>query len=152
MILYLDASALVKRYLVEAGSAEVNSAVAAADLTGTGIISRAEVSVALAKAVRMNALTRDEAEACLALFRSQWADLVRIRVTETLASRAGSLAWEFNLRGYDAVHLAAAAQWQDAMEKPVTLATFDKPLWLAAQQLGMAPFPYDLQPFLARAP
>lgn len=151
MILYLDASALVKRYIVEAGSVEVNDAVVAADSTGTGIISRAEVAAALAKAVRMNALTKDEAEASLTLFRSQWADLVRIRATEALVSRADSLAWEFNLRGYDAVHLAAAILWQDSMGKPVTLATFDKPLWLAAQRIGLLPLPGNLQPFLARS-
>lgn len=151
MILYLDASALVKRYLVEAGSVEVNEAIAAADSTGTGIISRAEVAAAFAKAVRMNALTRDEAENSLILFRSQWSDIVRIRATEALVSRADSLAWEFNLRGYDAVHLASADLWQDLMGKSVTLATFDKPLWLAAQQLGLLPFPSNLQPFLARS-
>ncbi len=151
MILYLDASALVKRYVVEPGSVEVNEVVAAANSTGTGIISRAEVAAALAKAARIGALTREEAEASLLLFRSQWADLVRIRATEALVSRADSFAWEFNLRGYDAVHLAAAALWQDSMGKPVTLATFDRLLWLAAQRLGLVPFPSDLQPFLAKS-
>lgn len=151
MILYLDASALVKRYVVEPGSTEVNEIVVAADSTGTGIISRAEVAAALAKAARMGALTKDEAEASLILFRSQWADLVRIRATEALVSRADTLAWEFNLRGYDAVHLAAAVLWQDSMGRAVTFATFDKLLWLAAQQLGLLLFPSDLQPFLAKS-
>lgn len=35
MILYLDASALVKRYIAEAGSAEVGEAIAKAEMVGT---------------------------------------------------------------------------------------------------------------------
>ena len=149
MILYLDASALVKRYVVEIGSTEVGATIAAAELTGTVIVSRAEVVAALAKAVRMRAVTQEDAEASRRLFTGQWADFVRIRVTETLIARADSLAWEYNLRGYDAVHLAAAALWQDGMGSPVTIATFDKALWQASRQVGLQPFPPDLQPFLA---
>ena len=52
MILYLDASALVKRYVAEPGSVEVNEAISRAEVTGTALISRAEVAAALAKAVR----------------------------------------------------------------------------------------------------
>ena len=47
MILYLDASALVKRYVAEPGSTEVNDAIATAEVIGTAIISRAEVAAAL---------------------------------------------------------------------------------------------------------
>ena len=58
MILYLDASALVKRYIAEAGSAEVNRLIAQSDIVGTGIVSRAEVVAAFAKAVRVRLLPR----------------------------------------------------------------------------------------------
>ena len=40
MILFLGASALVKRYVAEAGSAEVGAAISQAALTGTTLISR----------------------------------------------------------------------------------------------------------------
>ena len=59
MILYLDASALVKRYVAEPGSAEVDGAISRAEVIGTVLFSRAEVAAALAKAVRMEALTRE---------------------------------------------------------------------------------------------
>ena len=32
---------------------------------------------------------------------------------EPLAARAGTLAWEHGLRGYDAVHLATALFWRE---------------------------------------
>ncbi len=77
MILYLDASALVKRYIAEAGSAEVGRLIAQTDVVGTSVISRAEVAAALAKAVRVGLLSRDEAGAALQVFRAQWIDLSR---------------------------------------------------------------------------
>lgn len=144
MILYLDASALVKRYVAELGSAEVNEAISKAEMIGTALISRAEVAAALAKAVRMDALTREDALASLQVFRNEWPDLVRVQVTEMVIARADTFAWEHNLRGYDAVHLAAASLWQDAMGEQVTLSTFDRRLWAVIERVGLVPHPADL--------
>ena len=148
MILYLDASALVKRYVAEPGSAEVNEAISKAEVIGTALISRAEVAAALAKAVRMDALTQEDALASLQVFRNEWPDLVRVQVTEIVIARADTLAWEHSLRGYDAVHLAAASLWQDAMSEQVTLSTFDRQLWAAAKRVGLALHPADLPALL----
>lgn len=148
MILYLDASALVKRYVREPGSAEVAEAIAQADLVGTATISRAEVSAALAKAVRTGSLTPEGAQTALQKFRSEWPDLVRLQITEAIVARADILAWEHGLRGYDAVHLAVALFWQDAMGERVTMLTFDRRLWDASAQAGLVPCPADLTEFL----
>ena len=53
MILYLDASALVKRYIDEMGSRADEQAIANADSVGTVLITRAETAAAIAKAFRM---------------------------------------------------------------------------------------------------
>jgi len=148
MILYLDASALVKRYVAEPGSAEVNEAISRAEVTGTALISRAEVAAALAKAVRMDVLTREDASAALQVFRNEWPDLVRVQMTEMVIARADVFAWEYGLRGYDAVHLAAASLWQDALGERVTLATFDRRLWGTAERVGLIPYPADLSALL----
>lgn len=141
MILYLDASALVKRYVAEAGSADVARLIAIADIAGTAVISRAEVSAALAKAARMGLLSRPEAEAALQAFRTQWPDLVRLQLTEVVLAQADALAWEHGLRGYDAVHLATARFWQASLGEPVTLATFDRQLWQASADAGLVTWP-----------
>jgi len=141
VILYLDASALVKRYVAEAGSADVARLIAAADIVGTAVISRAEVSAALAKAARMGLLLRPEAEAALQVFRAQWADLVRLQLTEVVLAQADDLAWEHGLRGYEAIHLAVARFWQASLGEPVTLATFDRQLWQAGADAGLIPWP-----------
>jgi predicted nucleic acid-binding protein len=148
VILYLDASALVKRYVAEVGTAEVSEAVSIAAVTGTAVVSRAEVAAALGKAVRVNALTREEALAALQVFRTDWPDLVRIQVTEMVVARADALAWDHSLRGYDAIQLAAALAWQDALGEQVTLATFDRDLWTVVGSVGLASCPTDLPTML----
>jgi predicted nucleic acid-binding protein len=144
VILYLDASALVKRYVSEAGSADVAHAIASARLLATAVISRAEVTAALAKAVRLGLATRKAAASGLADFDADWPDLIRLDVSEAVVARAASVAWLQGLRGYDAVHLASALQWQDALGEAVTVATYDRELWRGAQSSGLAPWPADM--------
>ncbi|UCG23217.1 MAG: type II toxin-antitoxin system VapC family toxin [Chloroflexota bacterium] len=144
MILYLDASALVKRYVMESGSPAVAEAISSADVVGTSVISRAETVAALAKAVRVKALPHDEAAAAVQLVRADWSKLVRVQATETLIARADVLAWEMGLRGYDAVQLASALTWRDSMEVDVVMGTYDRQLWRAAQSQGLMPFPAQL--------
>jgi len=149
MMLYLDASALVKRYIAEPGTSEVAQAIAGARVVGTSIISRAETAAALARAVRVGMLTREAAASALHVFRGEWPGLVRVQATEMLIAQADALAWELGLRGYDAVHLASALLYKDSMGQEVTVATFDQQLWAAAERSGLIPFPDDLRGMLA---
>ena len=141
MIVYLDASALVKRYVEEAGSDDVASLIDGAAVVGTSIVSRAEVAAALAKASRLQVVTRDEAEAALHAFSGEWMALARVQMTEVLAARAAVAAWEHGLRGYDAVHLATAQFWRDMLGERVTVATFDRQLWDAARSSELGAWP-----------
>lgn len=141
MIVYADASMLVKRYLVEAGSAQVIALLTPPTIMGTAVITRAEVSAALAKAVRLSIVTHAEADKSLADFRHHWPYVLRLRINEAVVKRADELAWEHNLRGYAAVHLAAALSWQAALDEPVTLGTYDQQLWQAGQNAGLAVWP-----------
>ena len=61
-----------------------------------------------------------------------------------MIERASHLAWENGLRGYDATHFAAALIWQEMLETLVTLATYDRELWLTAQKAGMTTWPEGL--------
>ncbi len=141
MILYLDASALLKRYVAEAGSQAVTSLITKANVIATAAISRAEVAAALGKAIRMHVLRRDEAAAALQVVTADWEDLIRFQITEVLVARAATLAWDHGLRGYDAVHLAAAVFWQEMLGEPVVLATFDRQLWHGASITGLIAWP-----------
>lgn len=144
MIVYFDASALVKRYVAEAGSGDVNALIERAAAVGTSVISRAEVSAALAKAARVGVLTRDEAGDALQVFTTEWENLIRLQITESIAARAANLVWEHGLRGYDAVHLATTLSWRDMAGEPIVMATYDKQLWHGAGNAGIIPWPETL--------
>lgn len=77
-------------------------------MNATSIVSRAEVSAALAKAARTGLVTQDVARKAGRSFARDWPDLVRVPITEALVERADTLAWEHGLRGYDAVQLVSA--------------------------------------------
>jgi predicted nucleic acid-binding protein len=144
MIVYLDASALVKRYVAEEGSDEVATLLGRAEVVGTATISRAEVVAALAKAVRLQVVTAEEARHAVEVFSAEWDDIVRIQVTESLISRAAATAWDHVLRGYDAVHLSAALTWQELLGETITIVTYDHQLWKAAKSSGMVVWPEAL--------
>ncbi|MDY7078686.1 MAG: type II toxin-antitoxin system VapC family toxin [Chloroflexota bacterium] len=149
MILYLDASAAVKRYVEESGATEVHRATERAAVTGTVAISFAEICAALARAARTRDLSESGAQAARERFCADWPTYVRIQVTEGLVTQAGELAWQHGLRGYDVIHLAAASVWRTRMAASVTFATFDRALWKAAQAEGFEVLPPDLPELLA---
>ena len=141
MIVYFDSSALVKRYIAEPASAQVEILVAEADIAATSLITRAEVAAALARAVRMNWLTHDVAARALKAFQQHWSVLFRLNIREATIERAEGLAWEQGLRGYDAVHLACALFLNDTLlnnglPAPVVLAS-DGDLLAAALAEGL---------------
>jgi predicted nucleic acid-binding protein len=144
MILYIDTSALVKRYVAETGSEEVNALIEQAETVGSVMLTRVEMASALAKAVRMNWVENEDAENAWQDFLSHWQSFARLPVTPALVERAARLAWEYGLRGYDATHFAAALLWQESFEMPVTLATYDRELWLTGQKAGLMVWPAGL--------
>ena len=100
MILYLDSSALVKLYTRESGSDETTALASRADALGTALIARAEVAAAFSKAVRLKALTREEAGAALEVFRRQWPDLLHVEVSMKPSWRRQiKRAWVIRRRG-----------------------------------------------------
>ncbi len=141
MILYLDASALVKRYIIEPGSDQVNAWIAAADAVVTGLITRTEVAAAICRAGRMQMIDPAEVWQAVGHLRAEWESLERLPVTEATVARGDLLACEYGLRGYEAVHLATAILWQESLGDPVTIATYDTQLRVAAKRMGMAVLP-----------
>ncbi|HEX4960875.1 MAG TPA: type II toxin-antitoxin system VapC family toxin [Thermoanaerobaculia bacterium] len=144
MIFYLDSSSLVKRYVAEPGAPLVERALAVAHVAATATISRVEVVAAFAKGVRFGVTTKEDAESARQLFRVEWPHFVRLRVTEAVMERACDFAWMYGLRGYDSIQLATAANWQESLDMPVAMATFDRNLWKASARAGLEPYPPDL--------
>jgi predicted nucleic acid-binding protein len=141
MNLYLDTSALIKRYVNETGSTEVREWIGSADDKATTLITRAEMSAAINRMLRLRHLSQDDCNVALDEFRADWLDYHRLPVTEPLVDRADAMACEHNLRGYDAIHLAAALTWQELLDLPVTVVTYDRELAEAARASGMVVLP-----------
>ncbi|PYQ19805.1 MAG: VapC toxin family PIN domain ribonuclease [Acidobacteria bacterium] len=107
MILYLDTSSLVKLYVVEPGSDDVQRLVERAELVSTSVVAYAETRAALARRRRERSLAPAGYRRAKAAFEADWPRLLTLEVAEPLARRAGDLAELHRLRGFDALHLAS---------------------------------------------
>jgi predicted nucleic acid-binding protein len=145
MNLYLDTSALIKRYVEESGSEDVLDWMDRADMIGTALITRAEVASAITRIARINNLDSQVSDKALNKFRFEWNNFNRLPSNEELIARADFLACQHGLRGYDAVHLAAALIWQEALMLPVALATYDQELADAGEKSGLQVLPKNLK-------
>lgn len=145
MILYMDTSALIKRYVREDGTDEVISIVERADGVASVTMLQVEMAAALAKSVRQQWVQEETAMQAWRDFLEHWHSFARLSVTVATLERASGLAWEHGLRGYDAIHLTSALSWQDVIDVPVTLATYDRELWSAAQKEGLGVWPEKYQ-------
>jgi predicted nucleic acid-binding protein len=114
LITYLDTSALVKAYVREFGSEEVMQLIRVATVVGTSRLSKAEMAAALAMAARIKYVNAVDAKQAWQEFQANWRTLYKMAVSEIVVNRAASLAWEYGLRGYDAVHLATLL-WQETI-------------------------------------
>lgn len=137
MILFCDTSALVKLYIVEAGSDELKSLVREAEAVTVCRIAWAETHAALSRRAREvpeDTAVIEQAKAALA---TDWPHLVVLEVNQTLVELAGEYADTFALRGYDSIQLAAAFEAGRVSQTPIFFACFDTRLNRAAKVLGM---------------
>ncbi|MGH9057137.1 MAG: type II toxin-antitoxin system VapC family toxin [Acidimicrobiales bacterium] len=127
--LYLDASALVKRYVAEPGSQLVRQTMQRAD---AWFICR----IGFVETVRAVGLTAGEATA--RVVREEWASFGVVEVDQELVENAASLALAHDLRSLDALHLAAALLLP---RTELEMATWDRRLHVAARSEGLAVLP-----------
>jgi predicted nucleic acid-binding protein len=143
MNLYLDASALTKRYLEEDGSSEVVSLLSADHVVGSAAVTLAEVTSAFRRAALGGRVSEEAAslarEACLA----DQGGIVWFNVTRSSVALASTIAWRHALRGFDAIHLSSAMRWADTLGegRGLIFATFDQRLAEAARAEGLAAWP-----------
>jgi predicted nucleic acid-binding protein len=142
---FFDSSAIVKRYLIEVGSAWVFSIadLAAGNEIYLARITFVEVISAVTRKSRGSGLSATGAMKAIADFRHDFAnEYSLIELTPTLIERASDLAETHALRAYDAVQLAAAlqidAERKSAGASPITLVSADGALNTAALAEGLA--------------
>lgn len=116
MILYLDTSALVKLYVEEDGSEDVDAAVKDASRVATSAVAYPEARATLARLERDEDLTPEEHRAAVADLDADWELLGVLDLSRNLARFCGRLARKHGLRGFDAVHLGSAVAVRVASE------------------------------------
>jgi len=141
VILYADTSALIKRYVREAGSEQVVSHFDGYSIIGTAAITQVEMASAMAKAARLGWVDEAEIRTAWQDFSTHWPAYIRMPLSAGTIERAISIAWQRGLRAYDSVHLASALAWRDAAGNEVVFACFDKNLSNAARQEGLQVWP-----------
>ncbi len=143
MILYFDTSALLKLYVDERDSDSVRDLYSQAGFVCTHLIAYVELLAGVAKGGSLGRLSAEQQVQLLAEIDTGWRQLEVVEIDEVLARRAGHLALRHVLRGFDAVHLAAAERVM--AETPGTakfgFVGFDLRMRSAAQTLGMEVLP-----------
>ncbi len=110
MITYVDTSVLIKVIIEETGSDAAAELWEASDVLAVVRIGYVEARAALAAARRGERLTARQLGSAKATLDGLWSQLTVVEVTEGLVDDAAELAEVERLRGYDAVHLAAAME------------------------------------------
>lgn len=137
MTYYVDASALAKRLRREPGHDVAGGVLGAPDGVATSLISYAETCGALARSMA----TRDVIATAVENLDRLWDALHLIPIDAAMARSAGVMAQRHRLRGMDAIHLAAAAEWAASAGAPVTFVSWDREQRDAARAEGFALLP-----------
>lgn len=135
MIAYLDTSALVPLLVAEPSSARCRQVWDQAEAVLTVELSYVEAAAALARGQRMGRLTAAQHGEALRRHDELWDQVVVLPVDTVLVRTAASLAAVHGLRGYDAVHCAAAVRHADS---EVVATAGDRELLAAWQAAGLA--------------
>lgn len=136
MILYLDTSSLVKLYVDEDCSDIVREWVEEAEAVATSRVTYPEALSAFARRWNRGDLMDEEMTLARESFAGDWPVFLLLPVDER---RAGGLVIEHLLRGFDAVHLAAAKDLAERFpSEEVVFSTFDGALLRAARAEGLS--------------
>ncbi len=137
MTRYFDASALVKRYVREAGSTVVRRLLAS-DLAATSRLSEVEVSSAIIRRAREAAFTIEQRDRMLTALQRDVPALAIVELTPEIAADARGLLLRHPLRASDAVQLASCLYLRRELAQPIPFVVFDRRLALAARAEGLA--------------
>ena len=128
MTLYVDTSALVRRYLHDHHRALVLDAMAADDDWCASALVRTEAQVALHRA----AVSSRQQRSLWRELRDEWESFWVVPIDDRCTARAVEIGAAYGVRIVDAIHLAAA----DRLPRPVRYLTFDRRQIPAAAALG----------------
>ena len=137
-MIYLDTSALVKRFVDEVGSPLVFTLIGERGPVATSKVAYAELFAALARRKREGHLSQRQYAVACGQFETEWRAYLRVDVTDEVLVRARDLTRKHPLRGFDAIHVASALELKMALSEEVTFSGADQRQLDAAAAEGLA--------------
>jgi predicted nucleic acid-binding protein len=141
MILYLDTSALVKKYFKEKNSSEVISAWKSSIGIATSAVAFAELLAAVYRKATETRVRKAHLENVVKQFQEDWSSLIIVEVDNRLNETIHKVIANHCLRGFDAIHLASALTIGSAVVDNFLFACYDERLRHAAQAEGVETLP-----------
>ena len=145
-MIYLDSSALIKKYIVEKGTREVREFFASRELLWTSKISQAEVWSAFARRRRGGDLTMAQYRAIARSFERDWRRFVVIELSDEVLAMIRRIVEQHPLRAFDAVQLASAIWTKQSLGEPLVFVVADEPLLRAAEAMALRVVNPERQP------
>jgi len=132
-MIYLDSSALVKKYVKENGSEHVLGIVDKGEIMATSKLAYPEIYASLGRKRREKALTQKDYHSAVGDFESDWREFLIIEFQDELLPLMKQLVWKHSLKGADLVHLSSAIWIRKAAREKVVLVASDIQLLRAAK-------------------
>lgn len=127
----MDTSSLLKLFLEEERSDWVRAWAEKAEVLAASRVAYPEAMAGAARRWRDGDLDDDSFDAVREALNSQWQDFSVVDLDE---KAAGALAVKHGIRGFDAIHLAAALELRSAIQPvPLYFDSFDRKLNAAAK-------------------
>ena len=136
MIVYADSSAVLAWLLGEPGSDAAIAALADAELVVASTLTELECRRALARGVALGRLTETERRAALQLLQDAVRQWTLMAMDGPILDRAGRAYPVEPVHTLDAIHLAAALAFRDALGEVAVLST-DERIRANAAELGL---------------
>jgi hypothetical protein len=137
---FLDSSALVKRYIDEAGTRRVLEIIESSDRLIVSSLARVEITAALVRRARRGGLSEDHLHDILAALETELREVFEVmELSAAIMTRATDLVRTHALRAADAIQLASAlvAMGGPSKASDFTFVSADAELNAAARQEGL---------------
>jgi uncharacterized protein len=144
VILYLDTSAILKRYFQEPFSENVSSKWKQSKAIVTSSVAYAETMATIHRKKRESNLDNKAIRKTIQIFQMDWNGFIRVEVTDDLNEYIDNLVQKHFLRGFDAIHLASALVINEKFSRNFFFACFDQRLNQAARSEGLESFDLKL--------
>lgn len=140
MILYLDTSAILKRYFQEPFSEDVALKWSSAEAIVSSSVAYAEAMATIYRKQREAGLDSKLIQKTLEVFKTDWESFIQVEVTNDLNQFIDDMLKKHALRGFDAIHLASALIIHEKLPQNFFFVCFNQRLNQAARLEGLELF------------